>query len=219
MKQTKREVRERALALRDALLPAERTAYSKEVVDKIIHLDCYRNAAALLIYVSFRSEAETGMLIEKALLDKKAVFAPAVSGREMEFFRITSLSELKSGYQGILEPAQEADASYRAWLRQKENTSMKALLCMPGAAFDRERNRIGYGGGYYDRYLAALSEEPVKQPVNIESVALAFSCQVFSEIPREPHDLRPDRIVTEREIITERNRTKNGDSGIFGEAW
>ncbi|MDE7177182.1 MAG: 5-formyltetrahydrofolate cyclo-ligase [Lachnospiraceae bacterium] len=205
MEQTKREIRERALALRDALLPAERAAYSKEIIDKITRLDCYRNAAALLVYVSFRSEVETGMLIENALVDKKAVFSPVVSGREMEFFRITSLNELKSGYQGILEPAQEAEASYREWMRQKEISSTRTLLCMPGAAFDRERNRIGYGGGYYDRYLSALSAEQEKRTENIETIALAFSCQIFAEIPREPHDLRPDRIVTEREIIAERN--------------
>lgn len=74
---------------------------------------------------------------------------------------------------------------------------------MPGAAFDRERNRIGYGGGYYDRYLSALSEDPVIQSDNIESLALAFSCQIFTEIPCEPHDLRPGRIVTEREILAD----------------
>ena len=203
MKQAKREMRARALALRDALLPAERTAYSKEIIDRMIHLDCYRNAEALLVYVSFRSEVETKTLIEKALLDKKAVFAPAVSGREMEFFRITSLRELKSGYQGIPEPAQDAKASYRAWLRQRETAPTKTLLCMPGAAFDRERNRIGYGGGYYDRYLSELSEEPVMQSGNIESAALAFSCQIFTKIPCEPHDLRPGKIVTEREILAD----------------
>lgn len=196
-------MRAKALALRDALLPAERTAYSKEIIDKIIHLDCYRNAEALLVYVSFRSEVETGTLIEKALLDKKAVFAPVVSGREMEFFRITSPGELKSGYQGIPEPAQEMKASYKTWMRQREAASTKTLLCMPGAAFDRERNRIGYGGGYYDRYLSALSKEPVMQSGKIESAALAFSCQIFTKIPCEPHDLRPERIVTEREILAD----------------
>lgn len=203
MKQTKREVREKALALRDTLMPAERTAYSREIIDKIIHLDCYRNAAALLVYVSFRSEVETKTLIEKALFDKKAVFAPAVSGREMEFFQITSLSELKSGFQGILEPVQETKASYRAWVRKRGTSSIETLLCMPGTAFDRERNRIGYGGGFYDRYLSALSKEPEMHSGNIESVALAFSCQIFSKIPCEPHDLRPGRIVTEREILAE----------------
>lgn len=203
MEQAKREMRVRALALRDALLPVERTAFSKEIVDKIIHLDCYRNASALLVYVNFRSEVETITLIEKALMDKKTVFAPAVSGLEMEFFQITSLSELKSGYQGIMEPVQETKVSYRAWVRQRETASKKTLLCMPGAAFDRERNRIGYGGGYYDRYLFALSKEPEMQSGNIESVALAFSCQIFSKIPCEPHDRRPGRIVTEKEILAD----------------
>ena len=218
MEQTKREVREKALALRDALSHAERTAYSKEIVDRIIHLECYQNSSALLVYMSFRSEVETKALIEKALWDNKTVFAPAVSGKEMEFFRIASLSELKSGYQGILEPAQEVKATYRTWMRKKEDTATKTLLCMPGAAFDRERNRIGYGGGYYDRYLSALLSEHGEWSDEIETIALAFSCQIFAKIPHEPHDLRPDRIVTEREIIEERNGARDGDSGIFGEA-
>lgn len=205
MRQTKREVRERALAGRDALTCAERAAYSKEIIQKIIESECYQKASALLVYMSFRSEVETEMLIEKALKDQKSVFIPAVSGREMEFFRITSLNELKSGYQGILEPAQEAETSYRTWMRQKENMTEKTLLCMPGAAFDRERNRIGYGGGYYDRYLSALSAELGEKNGDIETIALAFSCQIFDEIPREPHDLRPDGIVTEREIIEKRS--------------
>lgn len=206
MKLTKREMRAQALALRDALPHVDRKAYSKDIIDKVMHLDCYRNAAALLVYVNFRSEVETRILIEKALKDKKAVFAPAVSEREMEFFRINSLNDLKSGYHGILEPAKEPKASYKAWMKQSENTSAKTLLCMPGAAFDRERNRIGYGGGYYDRYLSALSAEDGKRSGDIETAALAFSCQIFTEIPNESHDLRPDRIVTEREIIYRKER-------------
>lgn len=203
MELTKREVRTQALALRDALPDADRTAYSREIIETIMHLDCYQNASALLVYVNFRSEVETRMLIEKGLKDKKAVFAPAVAEREMEFFRITSLNGLKSGCHGILEPAQETKASYRTWVRKRDPASAKTLLCMPGAAFDRERNRIGYGGGYYDRYLSALSEEPAMQSGDIESVALAFSCQIFAKIPYEPHDLRPGRIVTEKEMLAD----------------
>lgn len=201
MKQIKREVRARGLSLRDALSPAERKKYSREIVEKVIGLEGYQNAAALLVYMNFRSEVETGTLIETALRDRKTVFAPAVSGQEMEFFRIRSLTELKSGYQGIPEPPQEAEASYRVWAGQRENASARTLLCMPGAAFDRKRNRIGYGGGYYDRYLSALLTGQGEGQCDVETIALAFSCQILAEIPGEPHDLQPGKIVTEREII------------------
>ncbi len=201
MKQSKREWRARGLSLRDALSPAERMTYSREIIEKVICLDCYRNAAALLTYMNFRSEVETGMLIETALTDRKMVFAPAVSGQEMEFFRIRSLTELKSGYRGILEPPQEAEASYQVWAGQRENATAGTLVCMPGAAFDRERNRIGYGGGYYDRYLSALLTGQGEGRRNVETIALAFSCQILAGIPGEPHDLQPGKIVTEREII------------------
>lgn len=218
MEETKREIRMRALARRDALSPAERTAHSKEIINKIVNLDCYRKAAALLVYAHFRSEVETGTLIETALKDNKAVFAPAVTGREMAFFRIWSLEELKSGYQGILEPAQQSETSYDVWLKklQGENASVKTLLCMPGAAFDRKRNRVGYGGGYYDRWLSARLQERGEGKDDIETLALAFSCQVFAKIPCEPHDLRPERIVTEQEIITDIRNSEAGTKNQSG---
>ncbi|MCM1267605.1 MAG: 5-formyltetrahydrofolate cyclo-ligase [Bacteroidales bacterium] len=205
MEMTKREVRLRALAARDALPAQERKRYSEEILQKVIRLEAYQAADALLTYVNFRSEVETEKLIEHAFDIGKAVFVPAVSGWEMEFFRIASWNDLKSGYQGILEPKQEAENSYRTWREQRKGTQAATLLCLPGAAFDRQRHRIGYGGGYYDRYLSALFAAQEKTET-IRTTALAYSCQVLAEIPQEAHDLQPERIVTEREIIEEKTR-------------
>lgn len=77
----------------------------------------------------------------------------------------------------------------------------RTLLCMPGAAFDRARHRIGYGGGFYDRYLAKMTAMMPQRALQLTTVALAYRCQVFDEIPWEPHDVTPDILLTEQEVI------------------
>ncbi len=186
----KKQMRAFALTRRDGLTGKQRKDGSDRIVEQLTELPCYREADALLTYVSFRSEVDTVPLINRALAEGKAVFAPRVSGRGMEFFRILSLGDLKEGYRGILEP--QGEDSYTDWMGQG------TLVCLPGAAFDRNRHRIGYGGGFYDRYLWKLQE---RRDEKINTAALAFACQIFEEIPWEAHDIRPACIITEKEII------------------
>lgn len=197
---TKKQIRAAALSRRDGLPAKEREVYSRLISEKLTALPCYRQAQAVLTYVSFRSEVDTGFLLEQALEDRKAVFAPRVSGREMEFFRIAAASDLAEGYHGILEPA--GGISYIDWISQIRKTEQPyTLICLPGAAFDRKRHRIGYGGGFYDRYLGRLRADNEEGLPRIVMAALAFSCQVLKEIPWESHDICPDCIVTETEVI------------------
>lgn len=191
MGQTKAEVRARALALRDEIPAQERIRRSEKIVKKLTGHTCYREVQALLTYVSFRSEADTISLIERAFADGKAVFVPRVAGREMDFFRIRALSDLEEGYHGILEPQNHITEVYAPLVG-------KAIMCMPGAAFDRAHHRIGYGGGYYDRYLSGLSEQAKN---TICTAALAYDCQILQEIPWDSHDICPEWIVTETEIF------------------
>ena len=186
----KKLMRRLALEKRDSLTIEQRESDSRKIMQRLTDLPCYQKADALLTYVSFRSEADTLPLIRLALQDGKAVFAPRVSGRDMEFFRIFSFDDLKEGYQGILEP--DTTHSYT------DLVSQNALLCIPGAAFDKKRHRIGYGGGFYDRYLSGMEESRMEKTIK---AAFAFSCQIFEEIPWEFHDICPDFIITEREII------------------
>ncbi len=189
----KKQMRDLALARRDGLTGKQRRAGSDRIVEQLTELPCYLEAEALLTYVSFRSEVDTFSLINRALAEGKAVFTPRVSGRDMAFFRILSLGDLTEGYRGILEP--QGTDSYADWMGQ--NT----LICLPGAAFDRDRHRIGYGGGFYDRYLRKLQE---RQEGKISTAALAFACQIFEEIPWEAHDICPACIITEKEIIEQK---------------
>lgn len=205
----KKQTRVLALGKRDGMTEKQRRVGSGEIIRRLMRLSCYQEADAILTYVSFRSEADTFPLISSALAEKKAVFVPKVLGRDMEFFRIFSLDDLREGYRGILEP--DITISYGDWISQNfgvlptigeagdtPSGLPHTLVCVPGAAFDRKRRRIGYGGGFYDRYLSKMMESPSGMA---DAVALAFDCQIFEEIPCEVHDICPDCIVTEREII------------------
>lgn len=201
------------MALRDALSADRRARYSGQIVKNLTEHACYREAQTLLVYVSFRSEAATLPLIRKALADDKAVYVPRVAGREMDFFRIAALSDLEEGYRGILEPKAHITDMYTPFV-----SAGKTLFCMPGAVFDRAHHRIGYGGGFYDRYLARLEgawngggnaglnsawndRTDGGQNEHCTTAALAFACQVMPEIPWHPHDICPELIVTEQGII------------------
>lgn len=219
----KKSFRASALERRDSLTPEQRGDYSGIILKTLTSLPCYQEADAVLIYVSFRSEVDTFPLIEQAVADGKAVFAPRVLGREMEFYRIFSRDDLAAGYRGILEPAGGMSFDMWAvdWMSRKSDSRPHILVCLPGAAFDRARHRIGYGGGFYDRYLCRLLQENTdtdaaahlqtgmdvlkrKQESTVFfTAALAYDCQIFAEIPWEAHDMRPMCVVTEKEILRE----------------
>lgn len=190
----KKEIRREALKRRDSLTKEQRRKAGGKIFEKLTTMSCYQEADVLLAYVSFRSEVDTYSLIRRALAEGKAVFAPKVLGRDMEFFRILSVDDLQKGYQGIWEPT--GHLSYNDYISQFG--SLQTLVCLPGAAFDRNRHRIGYGGGFYDRYLSKMKDSPTGTAA---TAALAFDCQIFEEIPRETYDVCPAYIVTEREII------------------
>lgn len=205
----KKRFRMAALAARDRLKAEQRRDYSEMIIDNLTSLSCYQDADAILTYISFRSEVDTFRLLKRAFADKKAVFVPKVMGKEMAFYRIFSADDLSPGYRGILEPA--TGQLFAEW--SADCMSQYALICLPGAAFDRACHRIGYGGGFYDRYLSGLRQgnagaclqadtDAAKQlRMKCMTAALAYSCQIFDEIPWETHDIRPERIITETEII------------------
>lgn len=209
----KKHIRLDALARRDSLTAEQRRDYSARIVKSLVNLPCYWEADAILTYVSLRSEVDTFPLIERAFTDGKAVFAPKVLGKEMDFFRIYSLTDLTAGYRGILEPS--GKYSYDEW--SSDQPGQCILICMPGAAFDRARHRIGYGGGFYDRYLGIFLQDGANTDATVQpqagtdtaghlrrkiaTAALAYGCQIFEEIPWEEHDICPERIITETEMI------------------
>ena len=164
----------------------EETLHEKslQILERFRQLSAYKDASLLLAYVDAKREVETRLLMRCAWDDGKKVAAPRVDGDGiMHFYYLGSLKDLEPGAFGIMEP--------RADCRICEPE--EGLLLMPGVAFDEQGHRVGYGGGYYDRYLE-------KHP-HLIHIALAFEFQIFPEVPSEKHDICPDLIVTENRIL------------------
>lgn len=182
----KKKLRKRILALRDAMPAEEREEKSRRIMETLVSMPVYRETDTVLTYINYRSEVKTTDLVNKALWDGKRVFAPKVSGETMEFYQLAGMGDLQEGYKGIREPA-----SGRRF--DAESDTGHTLMLMPGAVFDGKCRRIGYGKGFYDRYLMRLSE----MGIFVSMLALCFECQVLPEIPFEAHDVRPQMVLTE----------------------
>ena len=214
---TKKELRTQILQTRDALTEEQRHNYSAEITKTVLASEEYQNSETMLIYASFRSEVNTFPLIEQCLTDGKKVYVPKIEEvvqndeartKRMEFYEIFSMDELQNGFWGIPEPKAELERRFSMSEGRAHNLSEdKVLILFPGAVFDLGGSRIGYGGGFYDRYIRKLEQEEIpKGRENEESenriykIALAFECQLMEQgmIPVEPHDIRVDAIVTER---------------------
>ena len=184
----KKELRKEILKKRDGLSLNEREKFSSIIRNKICSWKVYQECECLLCFVSLGSEVSTHRLIEDALNDGKEVYCPKVYDKEMSFLKISSMEDLLPGYYGILEPKDE--------LPLFRNYNSKVLLIMPGSVFDRKKNRIGYGKGFYDRFL----EENVPKIKELTTAALAFSLQIVDAIPVEKHDYTPEYLFTESEV-------------------
>lgn len=195
----KRRIRKNVLTLRDAMTPAVRTEKSARIVKTLFTTEAYRSADVILTYVNYQSEVMTTDFIKRSLADRKLVFAPKVTGDDMDFCRITGMSSLTEGYRGILEPSGNEIFDKKISGENLKNT----LMIMPGAVFDEKRHRIGYGKGFYDRYLMHMEE----LGVTIHTLALCFECQVLQNIPYGMQDKKPDYILTEKRLIGVKENT------------
>lgn len=202
IKLQKTEQRREGLKRRSELTGEERAHAEERIRSVLIALPWYRNAGRLLLYVSYGNEVPTRRLMEEALAAGKQVFCPRVEGAgSMSFYRIDGPEEFSPGFRGIPEPPAQEWRKYRI---QPLPEGKSDLIVMPGAAFDRNLGRLGYGGGYYDRFLRALEEAGSARLCAgkaFRKIAVGFSCQILDSLAQEPEDVRPDLIVTEREII------------------
>lgn len=193
----KQKLRERYLVRRNELSPTERKEKSAEITERLCGLPVFRQAKEVLVYVDYRSEVQTKPLIGQLLASgSKRVFVPKVEGMDIRFYEITSMEQLESGYQGILEP-KDGDVSFEAGEHEKE----KCLMLLPGSVFDRSCNRMGYGKGFYDRYMARFPR--------LYGIGLCFECQLAPSVPCEVHDYRPELLVTEKEIYRRKEQESN----------
>lgn len=165
---------------------ADRKKKDPMIAAQVRALKEYQEAKMVFIYVSFRDEVDTTGIMESAWREGKRVACPRIQGKEMTFYEVFSWDDFHEGMMGILEPNETT-------VLVTPGTANSFML-MPGLAFDRERRRIGYGGGYYDRYLKIWGG-------TIPTAALAYTEQIWEQLPSEKQDIRPDRIITEEGII------------------
>ena len=155
------------------------------MITSLVSLDEYKNADTLLVYVSTKDEIKTEPLIENALTAGKTVAVPYCENRhgDMSFYIINSLSELKVGTFGIREP----DINFNKRLEDFKNS----IIIVPGMSFNRSGHRLGYGGGYYDRFLDSYSGV---------SAGLCYEEMLCDDIPVEEHDIAVNILVTDKTI-------------------
>lgn len=183
----KKEIRNMIIKKRDELSLESRNNKDNSILDKLLKSEMYIKSKNIFTFINYGSEVDTKKFIIKAIADGKKIFVPKTikSTREMKALEISSLENLKPDNWGILEPET---------FNREINKQELDLIIVPGVAFDRNGNRIGYGGGYYDRYFSDLNS-------TIKKVVLAYDIQLMESFQCEDHDIKVDFIITEREII------------------
>lgn len=171
---------------RSELSPEEVLARSENVIVRLAGQEAYRRAGCLAIYVSVRNEVRTHSLIESALGSGKRIAVPvALPNRMLVHREIRNLTELMPSPLGLMEPSGETGSVVPPCAFD--------VIVVPGLAFDRTGNRIGFGAGYYDRFLSLTPA--IK-------IGLAFDFQLFDRLPADPRDVSMDLVITESEIHT-----------------
>lgn len=160
---------------------------SDEISDRLISSISWKQANTIALTISRGTEVDTNRIILQAWKENKTVVIPKCdpNTKEMVFRSIKSFDQLEKVYFGLLEPKiMETNAV---------NAEDIDVVIVPGICFDTSGYRIGYGGGFYDRYLMNFKKE---------TISLAFSCQIVDSIPKEAHDLPVDKIIMEHGVIT-----------------
>ena len=160
-----------------AMTPAQIEEKSALLAEKFLASDLYRQAKAVYGYLPYNQEVRTVAMLEQALRDGKQVAVPKCYGDEMRFIRMEDLSQVAPGYAGIPEPIADGPVA----------DDKTALVLMPGLAFDPHGHRMGYGGGFYDKFLAAEPDHP--------TLALCYDFQMLPYLETESHDIPVDCVI------------------------
>ena len=170
----KEELRSKYLKIRKEINNKEEN--DNQVFQKVIETSEYRECALVLTYVSLHDEIDTLKLIKYSLDNGKKVAVPKCENGIINFYYISSLEDLKKGSYGILEPIGN-DIVY---------SFEKSICIIPGVCFDKMLNRIGYGGGYYDRFLSSY---------NGIKIGLTYKECIVDKIDLDEHDIKMDKII------------------------
>ena len=173
----KTELRREIRARKRAMTEEEIETRSAKLAQLFFASEAYQNAKTIYGYLPYNQEVRTVPMLERALKDGKKVAVPKVYGDEMKFLYLDDLIAVAKGYAGIPEPIADEPVA------QDET----ALVLMPGLAFDPQGHRIGYGGGFYDKFLAAEPNHP--------TLALCYEFQMLPKLDVEDHDIPVDTVL------------------------
>jgi 5-formyltetrahydrofolate cyclo-ligase len=189
LKQAKRAVRREVIARRDHLPAGEREGLSRRIVERLFRMPEVREAGTAMAFWSFGSEVDTGPMIEGLVVAGVRVVLPRVAGDRIEAVAYRPGDPVRAAGFGAMEPT-------GAEVVAAEDVD---VVIVPGVAFDRAGGRVGYGGGFYDRFLTRTRP-------GVPAIAIAFAVQVVDEVPRGGADRGVDAVVTEDEVIRCRAR-------------
>jgi 5-formyltetrahydrofolate cyclo-ligase len=178
-------LRQQMLARRAALDPAESSAASLSIQQRLIVSAGFASARAIALYAAIRNEVGTAMLLSVALATGKEVLFPSVCGDDLLFRTINDPGQLRRGSFGIPEPDPGCPC--------RELNSID-LFVIPAVAFALDGQRVGYGKGYYDKALHPLEGSG-------KLVGICYDFQLVATLPAEPHDIRMDLIITETRVV------------------
>ena len=177
----KNALRKLILNKRDTLTKSQILEASKEIFTSLLSCEQYKNATNICLYVPIRNEVDLFQYVHQMYLDQKRIWLPRIKNHEMEFYCYEyGVTKLIDGAYHIPEPD--------SLCKLNPNQQDSCLIIMPGAVFSKSNDRIGYGGGYYDRYLERYK--------NCMTVAVCYAFQIISDFPTEQTDVKPDMILS-----------------------
>ncbi|MGL1891511.1 MAG: 5-formyltetrahydrofolate cyclo-ligase [Spirochaetaceae bacterium] len=164
-----------------------RESHSYKIAQNIINTKEWQESTKIYLFLNFKTEVETDIIIDLAIAYDKKVYAPTINGTSMDFYRIDNISrdELIKNSYGILEPSKDLKVS---------TPTNKSLMLVPGLGFSIKGNRLGRGAGYYDKYLAVHKD--------VIKIGITYSLQLSTNIPTEDWDIEMDFVITEDNTYT-----------------
>ncbi len=192
MNDTRKVSKQEILQRRDYLATTDRQHYSQMITNRFLAIDSLKKAEVVFIYVDFRSEVQTKNLIKILLEQGKTVVVPVTLFQEKELLavKISNIEDdLSPGYASILEPVEG--------IRGSQSIAPEAIdiIVLPGSVFDENGGRMGYGGGFYDRFVSKRAPQAIR-------IGFCFELQMVEKAPLKPHDEFMDMIVTEQRVIS-----------------
>ncbi len=184
----RQKLRKQILARREALSVQDRQQKSAQIIETLVEHDSFRQAKTIFTYVNFRSEVITDTLLEACFALNKRLCVPLTIKQDFRLvpYELTESFHLRLGYWGIPEP----DPSKHSQVAPHEID----LTILPGSVFDSLGGRLGYGGGFYDRFVINEAPDSVR-------IGLAFDLQLVDKLPLLPHDQPLHHLITEKQIF------------------